>query len=734
MKNTYLEIIIGNEKVDPKSIVDLPLSIHYKLEDKTDFTSKQGSDALSISFPATTQNDKVSNTYHNPAIEDLTIGQVYRSIRDARIKVAGVELLVGKAFLKEAKHNGIPLSYEYDFYGNNSDWIISLKETTMYDFLKQISFIFTKSLIISSWNFDGTDENLPYCFIPIRYGISMETALSIADGTTMIDDYNMRPDYMKPSISKYWLIIWGFRSIGYTVKSDFFDTEYFRRQMMPWTWGNFLDSDGTKLDTLKFLAKSTNEIWIDTETNEEFVDVKASNVTVNGAFDNSKGYSYIGSNEMQWIYPSDPTMNFGTLNLTVHLNIFLEATAVTGSYVVLKVYWYKNGILDSTVELLNLTAPTIGRRDANGNYEDYHTFDAIVPTDRISARIWLDLHDSDFGRGNIRFSVESFETAYFRTPIGGTVNFENFLGLKNFKFLDFLAGVIDEFDIVPQADSATKTIFMEPSHPYSTTDDLSVTDGGYFNGNWIDWSDKQDLAKESTMENFTDSERELYFMYKDDPNDGALKKIQDRNNNRLGQAKYVFPDRFKAGTKNIENRFFAPTMHYDVLQWKFDGLDAPQMIIMAPENVSNLSHGEAQNTFAPKSIYYKGLTTSYKWVFDNDNTQPYPFGFAVNYKTGGEVDPIFSYADEQIGIPGAQVTGKGLLRRFYLQRLAIMRNGQYYTTFFRLNNNDVCNFLHREFIICRGQKWELIELTYKPLRDDSAEVILRKWSPVTVIP
>ncbi len=90
-------------------------------------------------------------------------------------------------------------------------------------------------------------------------------------------------------------------------------------------------------------------------------------------------------------------------------------------------------------------------------------------------------------------------------------------------------------------------------------------------------------------------------------------------------------------------------MHYDVVQWDTATSEAPQMIIMAPENVSNVSRGEAQNTFLPKSVYYKGLNSSYKWVFDNEGTHPYPEMFAVNYKVGGENDPVLSYADESIG-------------------------------------------------------------------------------------
>lgn len=725
-----IEVLIGEEAMDVSSIEELPISISYKLEDKEDFQSKKSSEALSIIFPATRQNDKIGNTFHNPSVKDLTAGETFRSIRSAIIRSGGTELLTGKAFLKNAKHTDVPTEYEYDFYGNNADWAIDLKESTLYDFLKQITFNFTKANIINSWTFDGTSEALPYVFAPVRYGDKMGAAADPSGKTQ--DDYNMYPEYMKPSLSKYWIIYWAFKSLGYKIHSSFFDLEYFRRQVMPWVWGGFLDSDGTRMDILKFLAKSTQEVSIIDEDFEGLLDAMVSNDSTNGGFDNSNTYSYVSGNEMRWEYLDTPTTNFGPLDATLHINVFVDATVVASSSITIEVQWLKNGVqVGASTMLLDISAPLIGRRDAGGNYEDYKTFN-VNPGDTISARLWVHQNSTSIGRASLKLTVDAFEIAYFRVPLGGVINFENFLGLKKYKFLDLLRGVIDEFNISVGTDNVNKAVYFEPTHPYAIGVDISEPSGGYFNGNFLDWAQKQDISKESKVENFVDSERELIFKYKDDTNDGTLKKIQDRNTNTLAVAKYVFPDRFKSGKKEIINRFFSPTMHYDVEQWRTSSTEPPQMVILVPENISNTSRGEAQNTFNPKSCYYKGLTTSYKWVFDNEAFHPYPFMFAVNYKTGGEADPILSYADESVGPDNSPVIGKGLLRRFFHQRLSIMRNGIYYLTWFRLNNNDVSNFLHREHIIVRGQKWELVEINnYKPLKDESTEVLLRKWTPLT---
>ncbi len=726
----YLQILINDEPVDLSSVEDIPLTINYRLEDDKDFTTKKGSEALSITVPATPKNDRIANTYHNPGIEDLTTGQIHKSLKKSKIISNGNELLIGKAFLKEATHTDKPLSYEYDFYGNNSDWVIDLKETKLYDLLKHISFIFTKQHIIDSWSYNGTNESIPYVFAPVRYGNPMESFISLVDGNT-IEDYNMIPEYMKPALSKYWIIYWAFKSLGYKIKSDFFDTSYFRRQVMPWTWGSFLDSDGTKLEVLKFLAKSTETIVKNNVSFTGFLDVKATNDYQNGAYDNSGVYDYANP-LMRWTYLTAPQYNFGLLQAMFHISVYVNAKVSGNSDVELRVQWFKNGTRiqngndnGNGTELVNLNAPTIGQRTFVGLVEDWFPI-VVNQGDIITAKLYLHTFKSGLGQVKFSCSVDSIEIDYFKTPIGGTVNFDNLLSLKNYKFLDLFRGVVDEFDLTLQTDNSTKTIYIEPSHPYSLTNDLSNVLGGYFNGKYLDWSYKQDLSKKSVLYPFTDSERELLFGYKDDSNDGTLKKTQDRNNIKIGQAKYVLPDRFLVGQKPIENRFFAPTMHYEVHQWALDLLEPPQMIIMAPENISNLSNNEAQNTFLPKSVYYKGTTTNYKWIFDGEDFHPYPFMFAVNYKSGGENDPVLSYCDEVIG----NTKGKGLLRRFFLQRLNIMAYGQYYSTWFKLNYNDITNILHREFIICRGQKWEIVQIDYEPLKNESSKVLLKKWTPV----
>lgn len=741
-KARYLRLVIGGREADIESAETLPVAIKYSLEDRESFQKKRSSESFDITIPASINNDKIANTFHNPGIQDLTTDQHYRGFQDVLLEANGYELLVGKSLLTGATHHSCPVSYTYDLYGNNGDWAIPLTESTLYDFIKHISFELTKENIEDSWLFDGADEDLPYVFAPVRYGQAMEGGYAnlVENPPPFVKDWNMKPTYMKPSLSKYWIIYWAFRSLGYRVVSDFFDSEYFRRQIMPWTWGNFLYSDGTKLDALKFLAKSTGTFSMLNQDFTGFWDLDVSNDSTNAAFDNGGTYTYdAGAKEMKWEYLY--SLDFGPLEATFRLAMPVSAVVTANSDVELRVQWFKNGVkLNNGSDngngtlLMEINAPTIGRVDFNEMVEDYLTVQ-IEEGDIISAKIYLHTFDSGLGIARIHASVDNFGVEYFRLGLGSVIDFENYTAFKKYKFLDFLGGVMDEFNLAVGTDPVEKVVYFEPLHPYATGNDLSDVQPGYLNGNTLDWSDKQDLSIVSELQLYSDSDREQVFRYKEDTSDGLLKKIQDRHVTTLGMGKYVLPERFKSGTpQEITNRFFSPVIHAELSQWKGLGSDpasSPQIICLIPENVSNTSADEAQNTFAPKSVYYKGIVTDVGWVFDGQKKNSYPYAFAVNYKPGGEDDPVLSYCDERIGVEDSYVLAKGLLKRFYMQRMAIMRNGQYYSTFFRLNSFDISNVMHREHIITRGMLWELVEIdNYKPLTDESSKCFMRAWAPI----
>lgn len=733
----YLTVTIGDKQIQVTDPAELPISIDYALEDPDNFQTKTSAQALSIKIPATKLNDIASNTFRNPDIIDLTADDVFKGNQPFIINENGFEIMTGKAFLKSATHNAKPIDYSYDFYGDNADWKIDLADSTLFDFLKQVNFELTEDEIIASWNYDGTDPAKPYVFAPVRYRGPVGGTSIDDQGKEVADDVNMLPIYMKPSLSKYWIIFNAFKSLGYRVASAFFDSSYFRRQVMPWSWGNFLDSDGTRLNTHLFLAKSTKDIYYNfTSGYKNFIwnlDISNDNGSDgSGAFDNNNDYTWdAGTFTGKWTYN---TPDYGTLEATFDMQIDLNARLNgDNSEIKLEILWYKNGVLAQTDTPIDLGGTLIGG-NSDVDIKDIFFTATVAQGDVISAQFRLSGYASKLGFASITANVLEFKLAYFRIPLGGIIDFNNYTGLQNYKFLDFFKGVIDEFNMSLKTDAKNKILYIEPTHAYATGDDFTVKNPGYFKDDFISWDGKEDLSQTWQMDNYSDFKQAVTFKYKDDSNDGLLKLIQDRNLVTLASAKYVFPARFQTGTQAIENSFFGATMHYDVDQWKYITGIAPQMVCMVPENISNTSNDSSQNTFVPKSCYYKGLVSGVGgWKFNNVQYNNFPFMFSVNYKSGGQNDPILSYSDEKISDgAGGFVVGKGLLKRFYWQRLAIIRNGQWYNCYFRLKNVDVVDQLHREHKSYQGQLWELITITgYQPLAEKSTQVLMRRWAPVS---
>lgn len=734
-ENKYLKIKIDNEELDIDVNADFPIVFDYQLEDVEDFQKKKSSESLAIKLPATKRNQKQLNTFNNTSFEDNSPNQFFRGIRRFVAEANGEEIFVGKATPKKAfRNSGRPTLYEINAFGNNADWMIDLKEVTLFDVLKKINFVFDKNAIINSWNYDGTDEGLPYVFAPVKYA----DPLDLING----DDKNYHIENFKPSISKYWTIYWAFQMLGYKVKSNFLDSEFYRRQVMPWTFGNFLSSEGTKYDIHKFLAKSDKEYRFDGDRNQ-YVDLNVRD-TPTPAYDNNNTVSdgdytgndkHGGGTEMRWKYN---TPHYRELKIAFLCTIGYDYKIDLSSEVELHVHWFKNGQLIQDNEIFNHEAPTLGSTQG-ADLANVWLNVSVNPNDVISCKIRLRIFESKTATvARCILKVDEFKIDYFKIPIGGEVKFDSYLNLQKYKFLDFLRGEVDLYNLSFQTDPINREVLIEPTHDYSTSNDLSIKNTGYFNGNIIDWTQKEDISKDSFVEIYDNNAREFVFKFKDDSNDGALKVIQDRYKISLASGKYVFSERFKAEKKEFENRFYSPTMHYFVDDFADVTGQPPQMICMVPENISNTSSSESQNTFLPKTAYYKGRVSGVGgWRMKDQNGQittyqDFPFMFSVNYKPGGENDPILSYSDEKFGNEGNYIVGKGLIKRFFWQRLAIMNDGRMLTTNFMLNNKDIRNWYHQERIKINGELFELISIkAYTPLKDVSTQCVLRKWVPIT---
>jgi hypothetical protein len=739
----YISLEIDGVKadIDPKGQVP---TVSYQLEDEQNFEQKKSAESFNVELPASVVNDQIHNTLHNPGIIDNTTTQVYDNFRPAKYIADGQEILIGKYLpTSVTKRNGKIEKYKGKLYGLNGDWVIDLKEKTLFDFINPRTHVFDTNTIIASWAFDGRNEATDFVYAPVRYRKPFgeyPTATDDNPDPQPLDD-NVLVDDMKISISIYWLLWRGFKSLGYRLVSQFMDTDFYRRSLLPWTWGGFNFLDDSRWEPLKFLAAQPpidefpnhSGKWTHGDyTGYPDLQVVVDNATAPGTFDTSGLFHYTNGAStlpfmMMWTYGG---VNLGNVRAGFSVNLSYFMSVANNSDIDIRVQWYKNGILvlDEVVDSVN--APTVGDRKKTEFGREFFFETDISFGDYVGLRIRLHQFDSATGNADSTIDVESFQINYVKLGPGSTVDLKNnYPKFKNYKWLDLLRGEIDTFDLLIQTDPIRKEVYIEPGDGYKAD---NTAFPGFHNRQQLDWSQKVDLSEASELVLFSDYERELIFKFRDDSNDGGLKKVQDRNQTTVGMAKYILPERYKADKKEQENRFYSPVMHYNHENFKFITGTAPQLIAIIPENISNTSSSESENTYNPKRAYYKGNVPGYGgWKFNGINYSTLPFMFAVNYKPGGHNDPVLSYSDQLIG----GVIAPGLMKKFFIQRMANLRGGRRYNPiFFRLNNYDISNFLHRESIIIDGIEYFLDSIRdYDPMSDDSTACGLTMLTPVGAI-
>lgn len=725
-KPNYYSIEIDGQKADIDPAGQVP-TVDYDLEDDDNFEKKESAMVLGLEFPSTLINDQIHNTLHNPSVIDNTPGQVNENFKSLRYIANGLELFIGKYLVKSVlNRNKRPEKYKGNAYGLNGDWVIDLKEKTILDFVSSQVHIFDAPAIMNSWSFDGQSEQLDYVYAPVRYlkpfGVTPEPSEEDPDPQPLDD--NVLINDLKPSISIYWLLYRAFKSVGYRIVSTFMDTEYYRRSVLPWTWGGFDFMDDSRWEPLKFLAAQETSLRFEGDHDDEFPNLNVRD-DLPGTYDNNNTYTYTSGASplpfaMVWTYP--PSLGLGKIrvNLSVQLNWAYKIQQ--NSDASLLVFWYKNGVEITNETIYAESAGAgIGAGKASAGYDESFFETDVEPGDYIACRPRIHLFESDLGFARQDLQVVQFSLNFVKLTIGAEISFKNYPKFKNYKWLDLLRGEIDMFDLIIQTDPIRKEVYIEPAHEYEIN---GITYPGYHNRQQLDWSQKVDHSIQSELELYSDHEREFEFVFKEDTNDGGLKKVQDRNQTTIGMAKYVLPERFKTEKKRKDNRFYSAVMHYEHRRFgPITGI-SPQLIAMIPENISNTSGPESENTYNPKRAWYKGNVSGVGgWKFNGIDQLTLPYLFAVNYKTGGENDPVLSYGDQLIG--GTVVTG--LMKKFFLQRMAIRRHGRRYNPIsIMLNGNDVANFLHRESIIIDDIEYVLKGISgYEPVNPGSTSC--RMW-------
>ena len=595
MPNTpYLRILIDHQDAEIGERGELGLKLGYELELDSDFSTKSASTVLGIRLPACKVNDRIFNTFHDPNVLDQSGSERFTNPRPCSIIVAGVELLTGKALLQSAGHTRLSEDYEINCYGQNGDWTINMQDLTLWDCLNPNPHNFSVGVVESSWtNFDtagdGSDD---FVYAPVRY--RQPFTYTDANGITHGNDDQCNLYHMRPAISIYWLIVRAFQLLGYSINSNFFQSTYtnggrvipyFRRLVMPWTWGNFFDITGQVLSGLFFKAagqtcitpmlrppgstyptayygsytgdwNAATSLWGTPgtpTTNYVFSRVSGGNyynfnmvnVSPPAGEDEFGNYSFVAATgAMVWAFnPPTPLLPYLGSNLTLNFEMALIAQTESAAGTSMRV-WVECTKTSAVGGVAVTTLPYEGLDQGSGGIRgDLRTqvpFNFQIANcnvgDTLSFRI---KYNNQTGGDTLRIasscwlnqnpSPDGYPSYILSYSTFAFVGIEitpgspvHFRYYDKFRNFKFLDLLRGLIDLFHLSINTDPLTKCVTIEP---TDDYVLPDGtkkpGYFSTARLDWTRKQDLSKTNTLHLYSETERQLDFSFKGDGSDGA---------------------------------------------------------------------------------------------------------------------------------------------------------------------------------------------------------------------
>lgn len=431
------ELFIEGQRADINEQISVQLT--FAIDDVADFASRETAFSKQIVLPGTAVNHGIFGHIHemgssNPvAPGQPNIGSVFNVAQTSRaeLRLNGLLILRGVFRLTGIVKDGDMVEYEGALFGELSGLMsqISNKKLEDLDF-SQYDHDWTHQNISDSW------DNTPgsgYFYPLIDYGLYRETAIL----SGLNDDYDIgtfRPAfYVKEYIDKI------FEAAGYTYESTFFNTDYFKRLIIPHNKRELTNNNPVALN------RDADDQFTPASRfyNARFVFGDLGMFTTNG---NSDEFTLGGSTTIMCIIRA-------TINITSY-------DGFPGD---IRIQIRKNG---NTIQ--EITVSSIGE------YVVETGLSSLIVGDVISIRFAdLEVGAEMFYEGNLYIEAE--------TPIAIVPNANAALTVndsipKGIFQKDFIASLIKMFNLYVWEDRLEeKKLYIEPYIDYMTSNDIDWT-------------------------------------------------------------------------------------------------------------------------------------------------------------------------------------------------------------------------------------------------------------------
>ena len=619
---TRIQLLTGENLPLSKEI---PYSLNFLIADIRETDKRSGNFSKTIEIPSSKEADVFFKYAFNIDGED---GYNPNLKVAASIFIDDIEQINGFIQLMSIVNNDSNISYQVQIKGNVTnifqEWA-DLNLTTLD--LSAYDHTYNKANQIASWS---STVGEGYVYPMIDYGVTNGLTFNVNDFYPAI--------YVKQYIDS------AFALAGFTYDSTFFNTDFFKRLIVPFN-STTLKISQTELEDRYFKAEvSTNYL---TPINTPFSGV--------GGFDIIHNDTDVIDTLNQF---NTSTYKFTATNsgmYTFKFSIDYENTFATGGYWggrfnVVDVISSTGAILGSASRVIagqTVTTSTVLNTNVSGQTAGvFITAGQSVWLRHSEARYGYPVVEQNYIKANSTFEGSGVNTQIFD---GNAFTLSNAIP-ANIKIKDFFKSIINMFNLYIETDkSITNHLIIEPRNDF------------YANGNTIDWTDKLAIDKDITIEPMGELDAiEYRYQYKEDKDyfNAKYKASYDEN---YGTHRKIIENDFLKNVKLTEV-IFSPTPLANI-----GGTDRILSQIITLNATGSISDIKACNI---RILYYGGVkTTANSWTYTSavsgtttETTYPY----------SGHVDePLNPTLDLSFGVPKevfyltADYTNNNLYNKYY---------------------------------------------------------------------
>lgn len=674
------------------TVVDLPesgltYSLVYEVDDEGFISgaySKRG-----VELPSTGVNDALYDDWYAAGTANEASAPISKPFV---FEDGGIQILSGQAQLQSAvlmsdRYRFKGRNYKVELYGTNADWTIRMKDLRIRD-LDFPSIVYDTAAVIAGWSatYDAGDY---HGFTLIKWK-EWNTA-----GQVGIDEFT-------PFLFIRSILQKAFDSIGYTISSQFLNSDVFKRLILP-------------LPPPERYPEEFSQDYINVSLEES------------GTSTGSLGIAYVFPSYQQpnLATPYNIATGFYTVPFTGYYEISVSAavTSASGTYTFVVGACINGNPLyfnNQSINFGNFLFPGSGNKSAN----------LIYNVGYFSAGDTISLLHSFGGTdpANVyAFTMNIIGEAEY--AFGSILAFKYLL--KDWKVVDMIKGLQHMFNLRFEANPQAQQVLIEPADPYlyrqndaPTTVAQELRDGFYAVPTF-DATQGLDLIPNAEL--FSDNDIPQIHIY-DYITDGESETYAEENEPiGIFATEYRLPDnRYNAQTEERENPFFAKTIHTnDSSIQGTTALGSLQLPLIYPLNYELDPTATTANTdIEPRILYFVGFRglpsdSNVKYDFTGGIELAPPLSFMVNYNN--PLDFHLSFATEII----TNVPVSGLFESFWLQEYARKRIGKRLEAYYFWDLLSINSLSFRNKMMIDGMEWILQKIDgYSAQSDRSTKTVL----------